>query len=488
MEQRLHERSLIYALGPYELDAHRLLLLHEGQPVPLGPKVVETLLALVERAGEVMTKDELLERIWPEGYVEEANLAQNVYVLRKTLGAHWNAKPIETIPRRGYRLVADVRAAAPHEPRPKLALVEEAPAPAVAVVAPPSPWRIRRYAGLAAALLLAVLAAVSGRLHFAQAHRVALSAAGTQANALGRYYWNLRTPQSLAKSVTYFQSVTKSDPKSAVGYAGLADAYSMIADYNCRMRACKDTVAKAKHYAQLALATDPGSAEAHTAHAVQLVLFSYNESAAEKEYQTAIALDPSYALAHQWYGTALLMQGNMAQARRELEAAVALQPVATATNVELGMQAYFDHRYAQAVEYNRQALDLNPNRMDSWLILGLSQEQLGAANDALASFQRFGELCKCKAESQLLQAGMYARMGRHEEALSAIKAAFSGSAMLPPDEVAIALIQIGDRDRALSYMRRVKFKNVSERLFLALDPRMDPVRSDSRFRPWTSAV
>jgi Tfp pilus assembly protein PilF len=262
----------------------------------------------------------------------------------------------------------------------------------------------------------------------------------------------------------------------------------MIADYNCRLRACKDTVAKAKHFAKLALNVDPASAEAHTANAVQLVLFSYNESAAEKEYQTAIALDPSYALAHQWYGTALLMQGHMPEARHELEAAVALQPVATATNVELGMQAYFDHRYAQAVAYNRRALDLNPNRMDSWLILGLSQEQLGAGGDALASFGRFGELCKCKAESQLLQAGMYARMGRHEEALAAIKAAFNGSSMLPPDEVAIAFIQIGDRERALSYMRRVKFKNISERLFLALDPRMDPVRGDSRFRRWTSAV
>lgn len=482
MEQPVRERSLIYALGPYELDAGRLLLLHEGRPVPLGPKVVETLLALVERAGEVMTKDALLERIWPEGYVEEANLAQNVYVLRKTLAAHWNVKPIETIPRRGYRLVADVRVAAPRLPRPQLAAVTPI-APAPRRVTP-----LRRIGAVAAAVVFAAGIAAATRAHSAPPQRVALSAAGTQANALGRYYWNLRTQQSLQKSIAYFTAVTKSDPKSALGYAGLADAYSMIADYGCQMHECKTTVAQAKRFAARALAVDPQSAEAHTARGVQFVLFAHDERKAEAEYRTAIALDPGYALAHQWYGTALLMEGNMPEARRQLEAAVALQPVATATNVELGMEAYFDHRYARAVSYTRQALDLNPKRMDSWLILGLSQEQLGDAKDALASFRRFGDACKCQAEARLFQAGAYARMGRREDALAALRAAVANAAAVPPDEVAIAFIQLGDRTRALAYMRRVKFKSPSERVFLALDPRMDPVRRDSRFRAWTSAV
>ena len=74
------QRPSIYAFGAYELDVARLLLRHRREPLALGPKVVETLLALVERAGEVVSKGELLERIWPEGFVEEANLAQNVYV------------------------------------------------------------------------------------------------------------------------------------------------------------------------------------------------------------------------------------------------------------------------------------------------------------------------------------------------------------------------------------------------------------------------
>ena len=68
----------VYEFGPFQLDKDRLLLLHDGEPVALGPKVVETLLALVEHPGDVLSKSALLDRIWPEGFVEEANLAQNI--------------------------------------------------------------------------------------------------------------------------------------------------------------------------------------------------------------------------------------------------------------------------------------------------------------------------------------------------------------------------------------------------------------------------
>ncbi|HEY9085369.1 MAG TPA: winged helix-turn-helix domain-containing protein [Candidatus Tyrphobacter sp.] len=87
-----------YTFGPFLLDARRLVLLKGRKPLALGPKVVGTLLALIERQGELCTKAELLDRVWPEGYVTEGNLSQNVYVLRKTLRG-WNACAIETVPR-----------------------------------------------------------------------------------------------------------------------------------------------------------------------------------------------------------------------------------------------------------------------------------------------------------------------------------------------------------------------------------------------------
>jgi DNA-binding winged helix-turn-helix (wHTH) protein/tetratricopeptide (TPR) repeat protein len=483
MEQPVSERSLIYVLGPYELDARRLLLMQDGEPIALGPKVVETLLALVERRGEVMTKDALLDRIWPEGYVEEANLAQNIYVLRKTLAVHWNAKPIETIPRRGYRLTAPVsvfNAAA--EQRPILQIVKQQP------VKRDGSSRFG-WGALAAAAVLSLAIAGTARLAPASnTHPVALSGAAAQSYALGSYYWNLRTPQGLAKSIPYFKDVIQRAPGSAVGYAALADVYIIRAESSCHAMARKcNEISLAKSYIARALHADPNSAEAHTAHALTLETVDEKYGAAEDEYRTAIALDPKYPLAHQWYGTSLLLSGHMAEARHELEAAVALEPVATAANAWLGIEAYFDHRYAASVRYNRLALDLDPSRMDAALLLGLSQEQLGDYPGALGSFRHFAGTCKCKVQAQLLQAALYARMGRRAVALEAINSAIAHSRDLPMDEVAIAFIALGDRDRALSYMRKVHFRDHTERLFLALDPRLDPVRRDARFRTWTSA-
>lgn len=94
----------------FRLDPARLMLYENGQPLALAPKVIETLLALVERRGEVVGKDELMNRLWPDSFVEEANLTQNIYLLRKTLGDGSDGKPlIETFRRRGYRFNGEIK-------------------------------------------------------------------------------------------------------------------------------------------------------------------------------------------------------------------------------------------------------------------------------------------------------------------------------------------------------------------------------------------
>ena len=99
-----------YEFGPFFVDASKRLLLRDGEPVPLAPKVLETLLALIEHRDRVVTKDELLKQVWGDTIVEEGGLTRNVSVLRKALGE----KPddhqyIVTVPARGYRFVAEVR-------------------------------------------------------------------------------------------------------------------------------------------------------------------------------------------------------------------------------------------------------------------------------------------------------------------------------------------------------------------------------------------
>jgi DNA-binding winged helix-turn-helix (wHTH) protein/TolB-like protein/tetratricopeptide (TPR) repeat protein len=98
-----------YEFGPFRIDTANHVLLRDGETVPLKPKAFDTLLVLVENRGRVLDKDELMTRLWPDTVVEESNLTQNVYLLRKVLGEEPRGDVyIETMPKRGHRFVARV--------------------------------------------------------------------------------------------------------------------------------------------------------------------------------------------------------------------------------------------------------------------------------------------------------------------------------------------------------------------------------------------
>jgi Tol biopolymer transport system component/DNA-binding winged helix-turn-helix (wHTH) protein len=98
------QKDKVYEFEDFRLEVEHLMLYKNGEAILLKPKVVETLLALVERRGEIVSKDTLMKRLWADTAVEEGNLTQNIYLLRKTLGNAANGKPlIETFWRRGYR-------------------------------------------------------------------------------------------------------------------------------------------------------------------------------------------------------------------------------------------------------------------------------------------------------------------------------------------------------------------------------------------------
>jgi serine/threonine protein kinase/Tfp pilus assembly protein PilF len=99
-----------YTFGPFRLDSRECLLVLDGKPVPLAPKAFEVLLILVENAGHLVDKDDLMKRLWPGTFVEEANVAKHVSLLRRILSEATNGREyIETVPKRGYRFVAEVR-------------------------------------------------------------------------------------------------------------------------------------------------------------------------------------------------------------------------------------------------------------------------------------------------------------------------------------------------------------------------------------------
>jgi TolB-like protein/DNA-binding winged helix-turn-helix (wHTH) protein/Tfp pilus assembly protein PilF len=162
-----HRLNRVYEFGPWQVDPQKLQLRRDGNVVPLPAKAAEILLVMLARSGETVSKDELMRSVWPDSCVEESNLTQNIFLLRKALGeTAQHSSYIITIPGRGYRFVADVNeigdAAAPPP-------AEDSAPPLKEPIAAPqrSPARKSRWLWLPAAglVLIALMAAILWRRH-----------------------------------------------------------------------------------------------------------------------------------------------------------------------------------------------------------------------------------------------------------------------------------------------------------------------------------
>jgi DNA-binding winged helix-turn-helix (wHTH) protein/tetratricopeptide (TPR) repeat protein len=457
-----------YALGPLRLDADRGLLTFRGEPLALGPRVVATLAALVERAGEVVTKDEILDRVWGREDVGESNVAQSVYTLRKVLREHGLGAAIATVPRRGYRFVATVEALL-HGPVAPVAPRE------ARVAAATGGWSARRWLWASAAVL-ALLAVGAPPTARDLNSPPALSARGTELYRLGRYYWNLRTRAALDKSARLFAAVVASDPRNPLGYAGQADADLMIADYGRHAVKAAVFEARARREVAAALALDPRSAAAHTSLAMLRSAVDHDVAGSLAEFRRAIVLDPNYAVAHHWYGIALFERGRLAEASRELHRATELDPVSPATSGWLAEVAYFDHRYGDAITYARRALDLDPRRSGALEMLGLAYELNGDLPHAIAAFERMRGGPE-DAYAPALLAEAYARAGRGAAARAALRSAVR---LHPRDgDTAFALLAVGERARGLAILAHMRPGHSESPL---PDPRLEPFRAALRDR------
>jgi eukaryotic-like serine/threonine-protein kinase len=162
--------KVLYEFGPFRVDPDKQVLLRDNQPVSITPKTLETLLILVRHSREVVSKDDLMNELWPDAFVEEANLSQNIFMLRKALGDTPDERRyIVTLPGKGYRFVAEVRTVAQDgedviiasRTRSQVVLEQSDSAPAESLPALPAGVdRKLRWAGLVAIAAIAGLLAI----------------------------------------------------------------------------------------------------------------------------------------------------------------------------------------------------------------------------------------------------------------------------------------------------------------------------------------
>jgi DNA-binding winged helix-turn-helix (wHTH) protein len=160
----------LYEFGPFRVDAEKEILLRGDQAVPLAPKTFQVLLVLMRNKKEVVTKDELMRAVWPDTFVEEANLSRNIFLLRKALGeSPQDHQYIVTVPGRGYRFAEDVQIV----PDQELNIVAASHAKVQVEIKESNLWR-----WLVAAGVLLALAVGSVGFFFLH-HRTALTAKDT---------------------------------------------------------------------------------------------------------------------------------------------------------------------------------------------------------------------------------------------------------------------------------------------------------------------
>jgi len=216
---------------------------------------------------------------------------------------------------------------------------------------------------------------------------------------------------------------------------------------------------------------------------------------AEREFQHAIQLNPNYATAHHWYAHLLMQTGRTQESLVEALRAQALDPLEPTINNGLGHQYLLARQFDRAIEVCRKTLEIDPNYVPGRIILGLAYEQKGMFREALAEYQRAGELIQTFAnlagnpsagESPMVEAMLghaYAMTGRTTEAKQEVAhlKTLASKRYVPPSYLAVVYIALGDKDRAFTQLEQSYQLRSEHLLYLKVEPLVDPLRSDPRF-------
>jgi len=298
----------------------------------------------------------------------------------------------------------------------------------------------------------------------------------------GRHFLAQRNAEAMKKAAGYFQQVIKRGPQYAPGYSGLAVAYTLMGMYDVLPR--EQCVPKVKEFASLALERDPSLAEAYTARGAVADYWEFNWSAGEQDFQRAIALNPSFALAHQWYAEHFIGIGKGDRAVVEAERARELDPLSLHTNSMLGRVYRDAHQYEKALQQCRKTLELDPHFAGGHWCLAqvyVGEHRYAEAVDELKQAHALGTTPLILRDL----AWAYASAGntvRAKELLRALRGEPPG-AYVSPYSIAVIDAALGEKDEAFQWLDRALQQGDGQITDLALDPEVDPLRSDPRFRP-----
>ena len=299
---------------------------------------------------------------------------------------------------------------------------------------------------------------------------------------MGRYFWNKRTEDGLTKSIDCFQQAIGKDPSFALAYAGLADAYDLLSQYG--VDSPQKSFPKAETAAQKALELDDSLAEAHNSLAFAKLYYDWDWSGAEREYRRALALDPGYATAHQWYSAYLESAGRTEDAFAEARRAQELDPLSLVISLNVAEFLIYSHRVDEAKEQVRRVLELDPNYPHAHLCMALCLMEENRHRDALVEAEKAASLSGNSPAALLGLAYAYGTDGNKERAARLVEEAErqSGRRYISPVEVAAVYAVTGDKSCALDLLERAYRNRDDGVIELGVKREFDSLRSEPRFQ------
>lgn len=294
----------------------------------------------------------------------------------------------------------------------------------------------------------------------------------------GLFYWNMRTPESLARAITLFQKATDFDPGFAPAYVGLADSYVLLSDY--QVAPSSESFPKARTAIRKALELDPGLANAHIALAYLLFRYDWRWPEAELEFKRGLELNPNDATAHHWYGEYLTLMGRFDEGLRQVHIAEELEPLSEIITADEGWFLYLARRYDESIRHLREVIATHPNFDPAWFYLGEALEQKGEYKEAIQAYQRGIALTQGATKTSGL-GHAYALAGQTDAAEAILHELEQRNFK---SAVSIAIVEAGLRDKegAIHWLEVAYRERNDGLIYLKVHPFFDPIRSDSRFQ------
>ncbi len=468
----------VFRFGVYTLDEQSGELRRNGVKIRLADQPIQVLRLVVDRSGEVVTREEIRAHLWSSDTFVSFDVGLNSAVrkLRQALGdSAENPRFVETLPRRGYRFIAPVER-----------LSVSTAQPVVTKSRPRNRWQ-------AAAVALAVTAASA--LAAIALTRLEPSGARSRVNAdaesaykKGLVAAGAQTADGYTKAAKYFEDAVVRQPDFAEAYSRLAEAHMQLLFFGAVPP--REVVPRAEAAARRALQLDETLAPAHRVLGTILQNYYWRWDEAKAEFRRGVDVQKNADERHRTVGQRLIREGRFDEAAAQFELARQADPLSPVSFIQAGTFYRQVGQHDRAVTTLRQAIDIAPTYARTHFQLGITLLQMGRADEAIGAFEAATGLSGGNQRFQACVGIAYAAAGRLADARRMLDELETRARHEYVSAFGIALIYdaLGDKAAALSAFERAYQDRAVELAQMTEYPPFTTIGFDSRYQALTRTI